>query len=459
MPKIEMTVMPRQLDFINAEADEVLFGGAAGGGKSHGQLIDIFQYAMQFPGSQQIIFRTSFPELERTLIIKSLELYPKDVYTYTTSRHRGKFINGSTIEFAYLEEDKDVTKYQSAEYDTIRFDELTHFSEYVYTYMCSRLRGALPYPRRMKSSTNPGGVGHGWVKERFIDLGAPDTVHTVDLDGTPTTRLFLPSLVTDNPILMENDPDYVNRLKNLNESEYKALRFGEWNLFEGQYFTCWEPKLHIIEPFLIPASYPRYFAMDYGLDMLAGYWIAVDYEGRSYVYREVREKGLTIKEAALKIHELSNEKIQNYYAPPDLWNARQETGQSAADIFFEYGIPLTRAANNRVQGWQALHNELMPRETMFGETKPNLLFFKTCTGIIKDIPKLVRSKINPNDISKTPHDITHSPDAIRYYVAGRAPAAEEPDYEEFGESLNEDTQIQSFIGFGRSGYGNRDIYI
>ena len=146
-------------------------------------------------------------------------------------------------------------QYQSAEYDVIRFDELTHFTEYMYVYMLSRCRGANPYPKYIKSSTNPGGIGHSWVKARFIDIGEPNTIHNIKQeDGTTTSRIFIPSLVQDNLFLMSNDPDYLKRLQNLPEKEKKALLYGEWDIFDGQFFTEFKRDIHVCKPFKIPET-------------------------------------------------------------------------------------------------------------------------------------------------------------------------------------------------------------
>lgn len=188
-----------------------------GGGKSRGQLTDALLYALKYPGSKQLILRRTFPDLERSLIREHLSFYPLKgkIYTYNSSTHRGQFKNGSTLDFGYLDSEMDVYQYQGAEYDTIRFDELTQFTEYMYLYLISRLRGVNDYPKQVKSSANPGGIGHAWVKERFIDIGPPDEVHSVtdQQSGTQSTRLFIPSRVTDKRALMQSDPDYIKRLE------------------------------------------------------------------------------------------------------------------------------------------------------------------------------------------------------------------------------------------------------
>ena len=285
---LNLRITKKQNLFIKSEAFETLFGGAAGGGKSYGQLIDALLYALQYPKSKQIIFRRTFPDLERSIIRVSLELYPKEIASYNSSKHLWTFDNGSIIDFGYIDNEMDVYQYQSAEYDVIRFDELTHFTEYMYTYMISRCRGANEFPKRIKSSTNPGGVGHVWVKERFVDIGTPGKIHTCRLEtGEETTRLFIPSFVTDNKFLMERDPDYLKRLDALPEKERKALKEGNWDIFDGQYFKDFDRNVNVIEPFDIPEEWDRYRTLDYGLDKLACYWIAIDPKGYEYCYKEL----------------------------------------------------------------------------------------------------------------------------------------------------------------------------
>lgn len=401
---------------MNATQTEVLYGGAAGGGKSYAQLLDALIYACKYRKSKQLILRRTFPELERSLIRVSRELYPKELATYNEAKHVWRFKNGSLIEFGYCQQESDVTQYQSAEYDTIRFDELTHFTEYMYLYLFSRLRGANTFPKQIKSSTNPGGVGHVWVKERFIDPAPPLT----EIKSSEGTRIFIPAKVQENKFLMESDPGYIRTLDNLPENERKALRDGEWNLFEGRFFTEWDPAIHIMKPFAIPKEWRRVFVMDYGLDMLAGYWIALDYVGNAYVYREVYQSNLIISSAAALIKELSGtDKLEDLCAPPDLWNRRQETGRSVADIFAENGIYLRKVNNGREQGWLDLREwlKVVPDET--GARSARLRIFENCRNIIRCLPAVQYDPKNPNDIANDPHELTHGPDALRYFAASR----------------------------------------
>ena len=196
-------------------------------------------------------------------------------------------------------------------------------------------------------------------------------------------------------------------------------------------------------------SPPGGAAMDYGLDMLAAYWIAVDHFGRAFVYRELYEPDLIISQAAQHIlHRNGGESLEAWYAPPDLWNRRQDTGRSVADIFAESGIPLAKAQNNRVQGWLDLKEWLKPVRDESGSESAALRFFSCCPNLIKSIPALQVSSKNPSDCATEPHEFTHAPDAIRYFVAGRPLPAAVPLEPVQNGSAPFENQIQDFLQFG-----------
>lgn len=412
---MDIEITKKQKAFIDSPAFETLYGGAAGGGKSYGQLIDAFLYALKYSGSRQLILRRTFPELKRSLITVSLIMYPQDIAKYHDSNHVWTFANRSIIEFGYCDSENDVTKYQSAEYDVLRFDELTHFTEFQYTYLISRIRGANDFPKKVKATTNPGGIGHSWVKERFIDVAPAGEIY----EGDKNTRIFIPAKVQENKFLMDSDPGYIKRLEQLSENDRKALLDGDWDIFDGQYFDEFKRDIHVIEPFEIPDHWRRYITLDYGLDMLAAYWIAVDQQNKAYVYKELYQSGLIISDAAKAIKEMTTEPIYQTLAPPDLWNRRQETGKSAAQLFQECGVYLSQSDNNRVQGWYNLKEWLKPYKDEQGITTAHLVIFKTCTNLVRCLPQLQYDKKKPNDVANEPHEITHGPDAIRYFVAGR----------------------------------------
>lgn len=423
---MDLTITRKQGEFIKAKEGEVLFGGAAGGGKSYGQLIDALLFALKYPQSKQLILRRTYPELEKSIIRTSLELYPRDLAVYKSQGRMWKFNNGSVIEFGNCENDKDVYRYQSAEYDIIRFDELTHFTEDIYIYLISRVRGTNGYPKQVKSSTNPGGVGHSWVKERFIDPVPPMTVNKT-VGGT---RIFIPSKVDDNVFLMKNDPEYKERLKNLSENDQKALLYGDWNLDEGAYFNEFDINKHVVKPYVLSDNNRLYMSLDYGLDMLACFWYSVDHEGYVTVYRELYESNLIIDDAARAIKnamvqgELS--KITCIFAPKDLWNRRQETGKSVSDRFADLGLYLDKVSNGREAGWYEVKRYLRPQTDVFGDTRPKLQIFNTCRNLIRTLPAVRHDEKKPNDIAKEPHELTHAPDALRYFCDG-LPLPAEPE--------------------------------
>ena len=168
----------------------------------------------------------------------------------------------------------------------------------------------------------------------------------------------------------------------------------------------------------------HYISIDYGLDMLACLWIALDSGGRAYVYRELYESGLIISDAARRICEANNgDEIAMRFAPPDMWNRRQETGKSAADIFLENGLYFYKTSNNRVQGWYELKEWLKPYSDEQGIKTAKLVIFENCLNLIRTLPELRFDKINPNDVANEPHELTHAPDALRGFVCSDAAGA------------------------------------
>ncbi|MBR5806072.1 MAG: phage terminase large subunit [Oscillospiraceae bacterium] len=436
---MEIFVTAKQKQFMDATCDEVLFGGAAGGGKSYAQVIDALIYAVKYPGSKQLILRRTYPELDKSIIRTTLALYPKEIYRYISSSHTGQFTNGSIIDFGYCDSETDIYRYQSAEFDVIRFDELTHFTKDMYIYLISRLRGVNGFPKQMKSTTNPGGIGHKWVKERFIDVGQAGV--TQSFDGQ--TRVFIPSLVSDNSFLMAKDKSYLKRLENLAEKDRKALLYGQWDIFEGQYFSEWNRDIHVIQPFEIPAHWKRYATMDYGLDMLAVYFIAVDDVGNAYVYNEIYKSDLIISAAASLIKSYITQPFQAFYAPPDLWNRRQDSGSSVATIFAQHGILLTKSVNDRQTGWYAVKEYLHTAVDEKGEKSARLKIFSNCLNLIRTLPALVHDAKNVNDVSSVPHEYTHGPDALRYFCVMHCNLQKETEKEtvEYPDELFQFTNI------------------
>ena len=419
--KLNLSVTKKQKHFIEAAEAEVLFGGAAGGGKSYGQMVDALLFALKYPGSKQLVLRRTFSELDKSLIRTSLALFPREIYSFNSSTHTEKFKNGSCVDFGYCATENDVYQYQSAEYDTIRFDELTHFTEAQYIYLISRVRGANSFPKQIKSSTNPGGIGHSWVKARFVDPSPPCEAFSGE-DGL--SRIFIPSLLDDNDFLLRSDPSYKTRLLALPERDRRAVLYGDWDIFEGQYFSEFSRDKHICSPFEIPPHWRKYRTLDYGLDRLACLWIAISPDGVAYVYREYCMSNLPIGDAAKAICERTpkGEDIYATLAPPDLFSRTQETGKTKASLFADHGVVFTKTSNDREAGWLSVKELLADRGAGV-----RLKIFSHCTEIISCLPALTVDKIRPTDCSTEPHEITHAPDALRgFAIFYSRPASAEP---------------------------------
>ncbi len=409
------TPYPKQREFFEATSRFVAYGGARGGGKSWAARVKLILLALAHDGIQLLLIRRTLPQLRENHIL-ILQKQLKDAAVYRESSKEFTFPNGSRLKLGYCDSEQDVLQYQGQAYDVIFMEEATQFTEFQFQALteCNRSSGMMreSFSPRMYLTCNPGGVGHSWVKRLFIDRNYKNSERAEDYT-------FIKSLVYDNAFLMEHSPEYVRVLENLPEARKKAMLYGEWELFEGQYFSEFSRDAHVIEPFVIPSDWRRYVSFDYGLDMLACYWIAMDTSGNAYVYRELYEPSLIISKAAKKILEMSGgEEIEQYFAPPDLWNRRQDTGKSAAEIFCENGVLLTKASNDRVAGWLNLKEWLK----VYGENEEKtsrLKFFRNCLNIIRCLPAIRFDEKNPNDCAVTPHELTHSCDAMRYFASSR----------------------------------------
>lgn len=417
MDAINLQITKKQKAFIDAAETEVLFGGAAGGGKTYAQVIDALLYALRYPGSRQLLLRRTYPELKMSIIRMVLSMYPMEIWSYSAQDHTGRFVNGSVIDFGYLNEENNVYRYQSAEFDVIRFDELTHFTEFMYTYLISRVRGSNGYPKQIKSSTNPGNVGHGWVKQRFITIAPPDTTVT-----TPQgTRRFIPSKVQDNRFLLEADPEYVERLKNLSENDQKALLYGSCDVFEGQYFTEWDRQKHVVEPFAIPKEWRKFRSMDWGYnDPCCVLWYAVGPDGTVYVYRELYVRLMMSPDVADEVRHLSEGEDCVYTAAsPDMWAERGIAdigGVTLAEVFATHGVPLIKADSTRVSGWQRVR-EYLRGSGENGTGTPRLQVFSTCANLIRTLPVMTYDKHRVEDVGDGLED--HACESLRYGLMSR----------------------------------------
>jgi len=250
-----------------------------------------------------------------------------------------------------------------------------------------------------------------------------DIVTTFTHNGTEvqdtTTVLVVLSTHHDNPYLTTTQRASIEVLRTTDPEKYKQLGEARFIKSGGAYFNEFDKEIHVCNPFVVPSHWRRYFVMDYGLDMLAGYWVAMDDQNKAYFYNEVYQSDLIISKAATTIKTLSKDKIHQHFAPPDLWNRRQETGKSAMEIFKDNGIMLTKANNDRVDGWLNVKEWLNPYVDEFGDNTANVQIFSSCINLIRCLSQIKRSDDDPNDVAREPHELTHAPDAFRYFFAGR----------------------------------------
>lgn len=418
---------PKQVRFFESQKRYIAYGGARGGGKSWAARTKAILLALNYPGIQIILLRRSLQELRENHVLPLITQL-KDIANYRDKDKEFIFPNGSRIKLGYCDAERDILQFQGQAYDVIFLEEATQFTEFQFTTLTesNRSSGMMKerFPPRMYFTCNPGGVGHVWVKRLFIDKDYRRKEKADNYD-------FIPSNVYENEYLMTNNPEYVENLENLPEMRKKAMLYGDWDAFEGQYFSEFNRDTHVVDPFNLPDHWHKYRVLDYGLDMLACYWIALDTHNNAFVYKELYESDLIISDAARRIDELTDEKIRLTYAPPDLWNRRQDTGKNAADVFRENKVLLTKSNNDRVLGWYNVKEWLKPYPTRDDQTGDSVIgskmkIFKNCTNLIRTLPQLQHSEKNPNDVANEPHELTHAPDALRYFCSMRNSPSKTP---------------------------------
>jgi len=266
--------------------------------------------------------------------------------------------------------------------------------------------------------------GHSYIKRLFIDRDFTE-------NENPKDYKFIQALVYDNDYIMENDPGYVKSLERLPEDRKRAMLYGEWDVYTGQMFPEFRRDIHVVKPFKIPSNWKRFRALDYGLDMTACLWFAVDEDGFMYVYQEFNETDLIVSHAAKRIVEETNpdEAISYTIVPPDVSRKRQQqTGETTMEIMIKAGLTgIAEADNNRIQGWRNIRELLEQRTNRWGNQQARLQIFDTCKTLIKHFPLLQADERKPEDAAKQPHDITHNMDALRYGIMSRPGTATAPE--------------------------------
>ena len=404
-----------QTDFLAAPETDVLYGGAAGGGKSYAMLVDPLRFAHR-AAHRALILRRSMPEL-RELIDKSRELYPK-AFPGCKFREVEKiwtFPSGAKLEFGFLERDADVYRYQGQAYSWIGFDEITHLStEFSWNYLASRLRTTDPeITPYMRCTANPGGAGAHWVKKRYVHPSEPNESF-VGADGL--TRKFIPARLDDNPYLSK-DGRYEQMLKALPDVQRKQLLEGDWDITEGAAFTEFDTEIHVIPPFEIPIGWERVKGIDYGYaSESACVWGCVDpSDGTLIIYRELYRKGLTGEDLAVMITNMELEDPFSVQGVLDTaaWNRTGTTGPTVGETLQRAGHKLRRADKNRIQGKIQIHEYLRVQPS----GRPKIQIFNSCPNLIRELQSIPLDKSNPEDVDT--HAPDHAYDALRYLIMSR----------------------------------------
>lgn len=470
MAKLIWTPQPKQAMFMSRFEDEALYGGAAGGGKSDTLVIEAMRQ-VEIPYYRGLLTRRTFPQME-DLMDKSIKYYKKAYpkAKFNDSKHFWRFPSGAKILFGSMPHEKDMYNYQGKPYDFIGVDEMTQFLLTQYEYLISRNRPNGPGTRvYIRGTANPGGVGHGWVKNRFITPTKPgETIwYPVKIrfpDGHQETRwksrVFIPSSVFDNQKLMENDPDYIARLASLPEAERNALLYGDWNSFQGQVFREWKNdpehyadriRTHVINPFTIPNDWRIYRGFDFGYARpFSVGWFAVDHERRMYHIRELygctdqpntgvkwtpQQIAQKIKEIEATDPNLMGRRVIGI-ADPSIYD--ESRGESIARMMEREGVYFQPGDNKRLPGKMEMHYRMAFDDRGW----PMLYVFSTCKHFRRTVPNLTYDEVDPEDVDTDGED--HIYDMTRY-VAMENPIAPAPVKERAAKAYNPlDDDIPSY---------------
>lgn len=442
---------PKQELFMRLPWDEVLFGGAKGPGKTDALLsegtrqIDHLRY-------RGVIFRRTVPQLDE-IVIRSHERFSSWA-KWNEQKHVWTWPSGARLKLAHCQREQDKYNYQGHEYHYMGFDQLETFTLTMYLFLIAQCRTSDPTLRcYIRSTANPTGVGHAWVKERFIDkldrIGTPKWFKRVNDEDTecPRTdtdamsRAFVFATVFDNPALMDNDPAYLSRLRQLSEKMRRALMDGDWDVLEGQFFHEWRRQIHVITMDELNAlceylPFKIVMGLDYGYNKPSSVgWYKLFPDGNLVRYRELYVERHTYEELIRRALALSvdqkgrPEKIEYMAADPAVWGDKrhhnepkdgESRGESGAEVMQEIvgsRFPILKADNRRIVGWGRLRQYLRPYTDQHGQIRAHFLVTENCRNFIRTIPGLVFDETRPEDLDTDGED--HPQDEARYVIMSR----------------------------------------
>lgn len=441
---------PRQQLLHKSTARQILYGGAAGGGKSHSMRWDAYAACLENPGLDAYLFRRTRVELENTHVKRLTEL-PDALGDYQSKYNRFRFYNGSFLNFCYAEVEKDVQRYNSVEFHWLGIDEAGQFTPYQISYLRSRMRLGAFKPRqpqlfpRCVLSANPGGVSHHFLKTHFIKPAPPETVfydstmrnkRNPDDPGWPT--VFIPARMDDNPTLDEN---YASAFGGLPEWQQAALIDGDWDVVAGAYFDCFDKKINVVDDIIPPEYLLHFTAMDGGFasPFWIGWFVVSDGdlrvgdlllpEGALLLFDEwygcqrdetgePSNNGLKMapEEVARRMRSREGHtKISYRVADPGMW--RSDSGPSQAEKMAGAGVSMRKADNERVAGWKQLYSMISGYDQ---ETQVRIPMFYVCRRCEDFIRTITTVQADPNDLDdvlKAGED--HPPDGARYGAMSR----------------------------------------
>jgi hypothetical protein len=463
LKSVNLGLQPKQIQAFNSPATEILYGGAAGGGKSHLMRVASIAWCMEIPGLQVYIFRRIQDDLVKNHVegptgYRNLLNPWVEKGKATIIETEIRFWNGSKIHLCHCKDEKHRFKYQGAEIHVLLIDELTLFTDKIYRFLRNRVRMTnieLPekykgrFPRIMCGS-NPGNVGHLFVKKTFIDGKEPMKIYRTEDSEGGMLRQFIPARLDDNKKLLESDPNYGARLAGLgSEALVKAMREGNWEVIDGAFFDAWEPEVNAVKPFRIPAEWTRRRAMDWGFAKPCSVgWYAISDgmygnfpRGALIRYREwygVKKKdggdfdadvGLRLNVEDVRDGILARSKGEQYaytVCDPAMWGT--QSGPSPAETLYNEtgaGIKSLKAANNnRVGnsknpsgGWDQMRARIKGQECKDGSLRPLLYITENCVHAIRTLPAMVHDEDRPEDLNTDQED--HAVVEIRYACMSR----------------------------------------
>ena len=422
------TPNPRQQAFFRAEAANIAYGGARGGGKSWAMRRKLVLLAMRYPGLKLLLLRRTLPELRANHILP-LQRELAGYAAWSGAERAFRFPNGSRLVMGYCDSDSDCAQYQGQEYEVIGFEEATNFEPDWLTFIATCLRTTrTDFAPRIYYTCNPGGPGHAYIKRLFID-------RRFQAGENPDDYVFIPAKVTDNRALLKKQPDYLRQLEALPRRLRDAWLEGKWDVFQGQVFQEFtnDPAhyqdrrfTHVIAPFDIPREWPVYRSYDFGYakPFSCGWW-AVDYDG--VIYRILELYGCTGEPdvgvrwtpekqfAEIRRIEdthpwLKGREIQGV-ADPAIWDTSR--GESIYETALRHRVYFTRGDNRRIPGWMQLHYRMSFDEQGY----PMLYVFSGCRAFIRTIPELLFDQTDAEDVDTRQED--HVADESRYFCMSR----------------------------------------